>query len=79
MNLLNFGTNSKELSIIKDPFIKGKVTKISVTYGDFWRDGKWKATGFVDFKNGNTEGCQNFEAPTFDEVVQQMKTMINNL
>ena len=79
MELLNgFGKN-KLPSVIKDPFIKNKVKRINVTYQDFWDDGKWAASGTVSFKNGDTAGEHNFKGETFDEVVMQIKIMLDNL
>lgn len=78
MNLFGFG-KEKLPSIIKDPFNKLSITQISIRYRDFCGDGKWKATGEVDFKNGNTSGEQSFEGETFDEVVMQIKVFIESL
>ena len=79
MDIKGFGDgNSKLPSVIKDPFSKNKIKSISVTYQDFWSNGKWEATGRVQFKNGNTEGEQKFEGTSFDDVVMQIKAMLDN-
>ena len=78
MEYLKFG-EAKLPSVINDPFKKTLVKKITVSYQDFWGDGRWKATGYVYFQNGATSGDQKFEAATFDEVVLQMKAAIDNL
>lgn len=79
MELLKFLGKEKLPSIINDPFNKTSITKINVTYEDFWGRGEWKAHGYVYFKNGNTSGDQRFEAETFDEVVIQIKAFIETL
>lgn len=66
-------------SIINNPFSKTKINDITVVYRDFWGRGEWKATGTVYFENGNTKGQQKFEGETFDDVVRQIKSMIDNL
>jgi len=71
--------STKLPSILKDPFCKSSITGIQVTFQDFWNDGKWKATGWVKFKNDNTSGCQDFQANTFDEVVLGIKSFIETL
>lgn len=79
MELLENIGNAKLPSVIKDPFGKTKVTKITVSFEDFWNSGKWKARGYVYFKNGDTCGDQKFEGETFDEVVLKIKSMLGNL
>lgn len=78
MELLNFG-NTKLPSVIKDPFKKQKIESISVTFQDFFGRGNWEATGRIQFKNGDTCGQQNFKGATFDDVVQQIKSVIEAL
>lgn len=69
----------KMISILKDPFKKICVKKIWVQFADTWDNNKWESYGWVEFKNGNTEGKQQFKGETFDEVVRQIKTFIDNL
>ena len=77
MNELSIG-NEKIPSIISDPFSKKCITSISVIYQDFWGDGKWRASGTVAFKNGDTKGEQKFKGNTFDEVVAGIKLFIQS-
>lgn len=81
MNLLGFGNNknSTSLSVIKDPFVKTKIKSIVIRYRDFWNRDEWQASGTVEFKNGSTSGSQDFTGETFDDVVMQVKAMIDNL
>jgi hypothetical protein len=74
----NFGNQSLP-SIIKDPFNKNKIYNIEVSFSDWSMNGGWKAEGTVRFANGNTKGQQNFKGQSFDDVVAQIKTMIENL
>ena len=76
--LENIG-NQKLPSILNDPFHKTNVKKVFVNFEDFWGDGKWKASGVVYFRNGKTNGQQEFNGETFDEVVAQIKTFIDEL
>lgn len=72
--------NEKLPSVISDPFKKNKVTKILVVCNEsFLTEGKWSAWGSVTFKNGKTEGEQKFDGATFDDVVIQIKAMLETL
>jgi hypothetical protein len=63
-------------SIIKDPFKKNCVKRIYVNYQEDWGGKTWTANGTVEFSNGNTKGEQKFLGTSFDEVVAQIKTFI---
>lgn len=78
MLFLNFG-NKKLPTTIQNPFDKKGIISIHVYFDDFWNNGNWKASGRVKFKNGETTGEQKFEGRSFDDVVSQIKTMIDNL
>jgi hypothetical protein len=79
MKFLGFG-QERLPSVIKDPFSKNQVERISVT---FWRSPfmprDWEAYGSVEFKNGETTGEQKFKGQTFDEVVVKIKAMLETL
>ena len=77
MKLLeNFGKANLP-SIIKDPFSKNKITHITTYASNIWGD--WSFSGAIRFNNGNTEGKQEFKGTSFDDVVLQMKAMLNNM
>lgn len=81
MKLLGFG-KEKLPSVVKDPFKKTSVTSIYVRVGrPFFssNDAPFKAWGSVEFENGKTKGEQKFEGDTFDDVVLQIKAMLDNL
>lgn len=78
MNISSFGKEQLP-SIIKDPFLKYKITKISVSYSKNWTNDNFTARGCVEFENGNTKGEQKFTGETFDDVVLQIKAMLDNL
>lgn len=65
-------------SVIKDPFAKNKIEKILVCYHPNHNGGPW-CWGKLSFKNGNTGGEQDFDGTSFDEVVAQMKAVIDTL
>lgn len=79
MNLLDGIGKTSLPSVLKDPFTKTKITDVRVHYRDAWGKGEWFASGYVEFKNGNTEGTQKFTGETFDDVVRQIKVFIENL
>jgi hypothetical protein len=54
-------------SIINDPFKFDKI--ISISTHSFQIRNTWMHQGRVEFKNGNTEGLQRFEAKTLDELI----------
>lgn len=64
-------------SILKDPFNKNAVKRIYVSFSEY--SGTWSANGSVEFQNGNTKGEQKFTGQTFDDVVLQIKSLINEL
>jgi hypothetical protein len=82
MNLLKIFSEeqAKMPSVINDPFKKTKVRSLTV---HCWQssilDKKWSFGGTVKFENGNTSGEQSFTGKSFDDVVLQIKAMIDNL
>ena len=64
-------------SILKDPFNKNSVQRIYVSFSQY--SNSWSANGSVKFQNGNTEGEQKFTGQTFDDVVLQIKSFVNEL
>ena len=67
-------------SIVKDPFKKNCVTGITVRFeANIFNSEKWDADGYVYFKNGNSNGQQNFKGDTFDSVVIQIKAFLETL
>lgn len=77
-DILKLGNTN--ISVLKDPFKKNKIIRVSVNFSENeFREGNWKARGYVDFKNGNTQGQQKFEGETFENVVLQIKTFIDNI
>ncbi len=64
-------------SILKDPFSKVCVKRISVSV--YLNGNNWMAHGNVDFVNGQTEGSQKFAGTEFDEVVLKIREFIKEL
>lgn len=75
--LLNGIGNEQMLSILKDPFKKACVTEVWVAARDL--SDRPKFLGWVEFKNGNTTGKQDFKGESFDDVVRQIKLFIQDL
>lgn len=78
MNEIKIGSQSIP-SILNNPFSKNMVTNVSVNYRKGRFSGKWSATGWVEFKNGKTEGRQDFEGENFDDVATQIREFIKTL
>lgn len=66
-------------SILENPFLKSKVTRLNVVYRKSPLKDEFKAFGFVEFQNNNTKGEQEFEGSTFDEVVIKIKAFLTEL
>lgn len=72
------GKESKELSVIKDPFVKDSVGDIIIHRVTGWGDVYWRAR--VKFTNGNTSGEQ--ETPkcnTYEEVIIHLKQILDSV
>lgn len=78
MNFLGFGSNTLP-SVINEPFKKEKITWVSVYCIKGESTETWSFSGKVKFKNGNTIGEQEIQGKSFDDVVIQIKSMIDNL
>jgi hypothetical protein len=65
-------------AVINFPFKKEHVNYISI---NMWvsPNGKNTASGYVDFKNGNTSGRQDFTGDDIDIVALKIKAFINQL
>lgn len=63
---------------LNNPFLKEKIVAIDVWAG-VDMVGVWQARGYIMFQDKLTNGRQDFEGRTFDEVVNKMKTFLNNL
>lgn len=67
------------ISIINNPFIKNSISRIYVNYYYCNIFNCWKANGLIEFTNGNTKGEQKFTGQTFDDIVTQIKALVNEL
>jgi hypothetical protein len=82
MNLLD---NNTSLSTnFKNPFSKSKIHGISITMSTSMFDKNHKYwTGYIKFKNGNTEGRQDFKSDDVENgfaiITKQIQTFINSL
>lgn len=77
MNLLD-NVTGKEISVIKDPFIKDGVRGIWIRYSTNFNNPHWNAS--VEFTNGNTKGEQNTpDCKTFEEVIICLKQILNEV
>lgn len=76
----SFPNNIDALSEIKDPFLKDKIIclLINVSKGIF-SPYAWRFSASVEFKNGDTEGKQNFNASSFDELIVKVKAFLETM
>lgn len=82
MNISNlFGNTTNYISPVIDPFNNNSIKQVSLNVTkDIWGDKiTFRCWGYVSFKNQNTEGQQNFEASTFEELIIQVKAFVENL
>jgi hypothetical protein len=77
MNINDNLGNESFPSIISNPFAKININRVSVSFSKY--NDRWSAYGNVEFSNNNTNGEQKFKGETFDDVVIQIKAMIQQL
>jgi hypothetical protein len=77
-NLIGDSPASKELSVIKDPFVKNGLKRIHINYWGDYSTPHWDAR--VEFKNGMTSGEQKTpNCATFDEVMMHVKQILDSI
>ena len=69
----------EQVSVITDPFKKKCLKDISMFAHLNTYDGTARITGSVDFKNGDTEGTQNFRASSLGELLMKIHAFCMNL
>ena len=81
MNLSQtFEQSNNVIDVLKNPFEKECITDVNILiYKSRFPPFEIKHIATVVFKNGNTEGKQNFEAGDFTTLVVQIQSFINNL
>lgn len=67
------------LSILKDPFAVKRITGVHLHWFMTIMGDKPHISGSVEFKNGQTEGKQHFEAADFDDLLLQVKSFLESL
>jgi len=78
MSAVNKMGNEK-LDVIKNPFAKKRISELWIRFAPEMFSHEWKATGTLKFQNGNTKGEQRFEGDSVDEIIIQMKKVIESL
>jgi hypothetical protein len=76
MDLLGKSTN--KLSLVKDPFHSDKISEIHIHFYKSWN--QW--SGKIEFRNGETEGIQNFKqegAENYHLLMEKMQIFIKSL
>lgn len=77
LDLLN-GVTGKEISVIQDPFLKDCVTDIAIYYRTTFNDPSW--SGYVEFRNGKTEGKQSIpKCATIEEALNHLKIILDTI
>lgn len=78
MNSLNLGSNNVP-SVIMDPFDHGNIRAITVYVRDLFGKGEFKYSARIEFNNGNTSGEQRIEGDSFEDVVSQIRQLVDSL
>lgn len=78
MEELNHGLGGKPLSVLKDPFLKNKITEVC-TFMFHLNTTKPVIMGHIKFQNGNTNGQQDFTGNDFEELVDKMDAFVKTL
>ena len=69
----------QQLSILKDPFKVDKIQSVAIHISTSINGHKY-CWGYVEFKNGNTEGKQKFEnRDDFNALVKEIQAFIQTL
>ncbi len=73
------GLKEKQISELVDPFNNDCVIKMVTNcwksdYGFGWKYGGW-----IEFRNGKTDGKQNFEADNFANLIRKMEKFLEEL
>lgn len=78
MDEININT-TQSLSVIKNPFSTNCIKSINIRISDFWDKGQYEYTARIEFKNGNTSGEQYLKGQSFEDIISQVKSVLNNL
>lgn len=71
--------NTSAISVINDPFYSKNIESITLrTYKKWFGEG-FTTSGTVEFKNGNTEGKQQFEASNLSELFMKIYEFCQSL
>lgn len=62
-----------------DPFFKEKIRAINIAYIYNGFTGLWEASGNVQMRDHNTGGYQLFTGKDIPDIIQQIKSFIDNL
>ena len=73
-----FGDTSA-VSVIKDPFCSENIESITLRTYRNWFERGFTTSGTVEFKNGNTEGKQQFEASNLSELFMKIYKFCQSL
>ena len=73
--MLDIKLDENQISNFSNPFDKTKVYAVRL----YWYNSSANWGGAVEFKNGDTQGQQNFHAPTMPEIAKQMDDFMKHL
>lgn len=79
IELLTEDQQKTELTDLKDPFQKDKIIHMHMHVLKGLLTNKFSVSGAIKFKNGNTNGEQEFQAETFAGLLQKMQEFLNSL
>jgi hypothetical protein len=78
--MIELRTGSTPQIDFKNPFLKNKFKGMNIYVQErLFNAGEFTIQGDIKFKNGNTEGRQQFESSSIDGLLFEMKAFIDNL
>ena len=79
MNTMTQDLKDSAASVLNDPFSKNSMIGLSTySHRDLF-NGEWRYRGKVSFKNGDTEGEQNFTAESLNGLLTKMQAFVLTL
>lgn len=78
MKFMSKDLKDSAASVLNDPFNRSSMVGLS-TYCSVGYDGRWSYRGTVKFKNGDTEGEQNFKGDSLNALLVKMQAFVETL
>lgn len=66
-------------SIVVNPFVPTCVDSIMLRCSKSWLNGEYRTYAKIEFKNGNTDGCQTIQADNLQEALIKTYEFLESL